>query len=150
SNLQPIVTYLANTISKSAGDAERKIPYSTVTGVNSTSELGPLFDAEGQPIRLADDEIALNRWAANQLEARVGDTITLKFYEPESIHGELREHDPIAFRLVHIAELETAEGELTAAADPSLTPELPGVTDQKSINDWDLPFELVETIHDSD
>jgi ABC-type antimicrobial peptide transport system permease subunit len=31
-----------------------------------------------------------------------------------------------------------------------LTPELPGVTDQKSINDWDLPFDLVERIRPQD
>jgi ABC-type antimicrobial peptide transport system permease subunit len=49
-----------------------------------------------------------------------------------------------------IAELETPDGKPTAAADPKLTPELPGVTDQKSISDWDLPFELTETIRSKD
>jgi ABC-type antimicrobial peptide transport system permease subunit len=54
------------------------------------------------------------------------------------------------FKLKAIVELETADGQPTPAADPKLTPELPGVTDQRSIRDWELPFELVETIRQED
>ena len=100
---------------------------------------------------MADDEIVLNRWAADDLKAKVGDKVTVTFYEPESTHGELREHaPPPTFTLRAIVELKTADGKPTAAADPKLTPELPGVTDQKSISDWDLPFELVEKIRPQD
>ena len=82
---------------------------------------------------------------------KVGDTITVSFYEPESTHGRLRERDPPPqFKLRAIVELETAEGQPTRAADPKLTPELPGVTDQESIDDWELPFELVEKIRPQD
>ena len=52
--LQPVVTYLANTISVGDGESQRKIPYSTITGVDSIGELGPLLDDAGQPIVLAD------------------------------------------------------------------------------------------------
>lgn len=150
-NLQPVVTYLANTISIGEDDAARKIPYSTITGVDSTADAGPLFDETGQPIRLADDEIVLNRWAADDLDAKVGDIVTITFYEPESTHGQLRDHEPPPrFKLRAIVELETSDGRPTRAADPKLTPELPGVTDQKSIADWDLPFELVEKIRPQD
>ena len=71
--VQPVVTYLANTIAAGEGDTQRKIPYSTITGVDSTPQLGPLLDEAGQPIVLADDEIVLNRWAADDLEVKVGD-----------------------------------------------------------------------------
>ena len=55
---------------------------------------------------LADDEIVLNRWAADDLEAKVGDAITVTFYEPESTHGQLREHEPPPqFKLRAIVEL---------------------------------------------
>ena len=149
--LQPVVTYLANTITRGEGDSQRKIPYSTITGIDSTKELGPLIDAAGEPILLADDEIVLNRWAADDLQAAIGDMIAVSFYEPESTHGRLKEHEPPPkFKLRAIVELENAEGQPTAAADPKLTPELPGVTDQESINDWELPFELVETIRQTD
>ncbi len=148
--LQPVVTYLANSLTVGSGDAERKIPYSTITGVDSLAGVGPLLDNAGQPIRLADDEIALNRWAADDLGAKVGDTVTVNYYEPESTHGVLREHaPPLRLRLAHVVELEKG-GKPTAAADPHLTPELKGVTDADSIGDWDVPFKLVEKIRPQD
>ncbi|MEO0529658.1 MAG: ABC transporter permease [Planctomycetota bacterium] len=139
---RPLVTantYLANTIRI----GERTIPYSTVAGVADSPELSP---ATG----LADDEIALTRWAADDLRASVGDTVTLTYYEPESTHGVLREAEPIELRLARIVELTDDSGEPTIANDPRWTPQLEGVTDAESINDWDLPFELVETIRDAD
>src|SRR5690606_37431175 len=75
-NIQHVSTYLANTI---RGDGKR-IPYSTVSGVDSTSELGPQVDAEGNPLAIADGNVVLNRWAADNLEANVGDEITLHYY----------------------------------------------------------------------
>jgi putative ABC transport system permease protein len=148
--LQPDVTYLANSLVVGSGTAEKKIPYSTITGVDSLAGIGPLLDAAGRPIRLADDEIALNRWAADDLAAKVGDTVTVNYYEPESAHGVLREHQPpLELRLARIVDLESG-GQPTAAADPHLTPELKGVTDRDSISDWDLPFKLVEKIRRQD
>lgn len=147
---QPVVTYLANTISAGEGKSQRKIPYSTITGVDSKLELGPLLDEAGQPVVLADDEIVLNRWAADDLKVKVGEPITVTYYEPESTHGKLHERSTTPLKLRAIVELETADGKPTLAADPKLTPELPGVTDQKSISDWDLPFELVEKIRPRD
>jgi ABC-type antimicrobial peptide transport system permease subunit len=144
--LQPVVTYLANTII--AGG--RKIPYSTVAGVDSTAALGPLRDGAGLPIELADDEIALNDWAADDLGAQVGDDITIRYYEPETTHGVLREGPPLVLRLRAIVPLADAAGRPTPAADPQFAPELPGVTDQESIESWKLPFELVETVRDED
>lgn len=147
---QPVVTYLANSLTVGGGGSERKIPYSTITGVDSLPGIGPLLDDEGQPIQLANDEIALNRWATDDLGAKIGDLVTVNYYEPESTHGVLREHaPPLVLRLAHIVELEH-DGRPTAAADPHLTPELKGVTDQDSIADWDLPFELVEKIRPAD
>ncbi|MEX2168833.1 MAG: ABC transporter permease [Pirellulales bacterium] len=144
--LQPVATYLANTLRH----GERTIPYSTITGVDSTAEVGPILDENGESIKLADDEIALNRWAADDLEANIGDTIDVTYYEPESTHGELREAKPQSLRLAAIVDLATPDGIRTKAADPLLTPRLKGVTDQQSISDWDLPFELVERVRRQD
>lgn len=147
---QPVVTYLANSLVVGSGESERRIPYSTITGVDSVAGIGPLLDSDGKPIELADDEIALNRWAADDLQAKIGDMVTVNFYEPESTHGVLREHQPpLELKLAAIVELQK-DGQPTAAADPKLTPELKGVTDQASISDWDLPFELVEKIRQQD
>jgi ABC-type antimicrobial peptide transport system permease subunit len=149
-SLQPVVAYLANTIVAGTPGAERKIPYSIVAGVDSVHGYGPVVNEVGQPIQLAENEIALNRWAADDLKVAVGDDVRITFYEPESTHGQLREHEPVVFKLRAIVELTGIGPRPNAAADPKLTPEMPGVTDQKSIDDWDLPFELVEKIRPED
>lgn len=146
SDIQPAVTYLANTIRL----REKSVPYSTVTGIDSTASVGPLYDNDGEPIVLGDDEVVLNDWAAERLDAQVGDEITITYYRPETTHGELTEASPLQLKLKAIVPLASEKGEPTPAADPQLTPELPGVTDQESINDWDLPFELVEKIEQAD
>jgi ABC-type antimicrobial peptide transport system permease subunit len=132
-------TYLANTIR--VGD--KSIPYSTVTGIEAAPGM-PALSPTG------DAEIVLNRWAADDLGAEVGDEVTITYYEPESTHGELKEAAPVTLKLTAIVDLVDANGNPTAASDPRLTPQLEGVTDAESINNWDLPFELVEEIRDQD
>ncbi|MCG8449782.1 MAG: ABC transporter permease [Pirellulales bacterium] len=144
--IQPVITYLANTISL----GERQIPYSTICGVDSLPQLGPLLEDSGKPITLDDDEIVLNDWAAEDLQAQIGDWLTVTFYEPETSHGQLQKAAPVKLRLRAIAPLVDETGQRTAAFDPGLTPSLPGVTDQQSITNWDLPFELVEPIRGKD
>ncbi|REK15876.1 MAG: hypothetical protein DWQ37_08665 [Planctomycetota bacterium] len=129
---QEIFTYLANTIASGG----KEIPYSTITAINFTDEppLGPFVTTDGKPAAaLADDEIALNTWAADDLGAKPGDDVTITYFEPESTHGKVIEAKA-TFRLREIVMLEGL------AADPDLTPSMPGVTDQLSIGDWDPPF----------
>ena len=146
-HVQPVSTYLANSIRL----GEKRIPYSTVSGVDSRLLLGPLLDNEGNPLIVPAGRVALNRWGAENLGAKVGDEITLHYYQPESTHGDLVEHDPsLKLKVSHIVDLVTPEGAPTAAADPKLTPQLEGVTDQESIADWDLPFTLEEEIRRED
>ncbi|MEX0938652.1 MAG: ABC transporter permease [Pirellulales bacterium] len=144
--VQPAITYLANTLSADG----TTIPYSTITGIHSTPMLGPLLTADGEPIVPADDEIVLNDWAASDLGVQPGDTVTLTYYRPESTHGQPEEAPPISLRLAAVVPLKRADGTVTMAADPHLTPELEGVTDQETIDQWDLPFELVEEIRPQD
>jgi ABC-type antimicrobial peptide transport system permease subunit len=127
-----VLTYLANTIA--LGD--KQIPYSTIAAMDFSTKppLGPFNDAAGKPIEpLADDEIVLNTWAAEDLGAKPGDTIEIVYFEPESTHGKVREAKA-AFKLKDIVPIAGL------AADPDLTPQMPGVTDQLSIGDWDPPF----------
>ncbi len=138
---QPVLTYLANYIE--AGDDRAKIPYSTVAALDLTTEppLGPFLDRDGKSIdAIGDGEIVLNRWAADDLAKQgvtvnPGDEIRLTYFKPESLHGRVEE-DTAPFKLKAIVEMKGA------AVDPDLTPELKGVTDQKSIADWDPPFEF--------
>jgi putative ABC transport system permease protein len=136
---QPIFTYLANYIR--TADSRGKIPYSTVVALDFTDQppLGPLVNPQGQPIEpLADDEIVLNSWAADDLSAQgapvhPGDTIELTYFEPESTHGRVVETSH-RFKLKDIAEFSGP------AEDRDFTPEVKGVTDEASIADWNPPF----------
>ena len=73
--IQPALTYLANTIAC----GEREVPYSTVTAIDFTEQppLGPFLSTDGKPVPpLADGQIAINSWTAEQLDAKPGDTMT--------------------------------------------------------------------------
>src|SRR5690606_39265820 len=94
-NALPIFTYLATAIGK--GEVpdqyqEPAVPYSTVTALDFSALAAPLLDQEGNPIQqIGPDEVVLNAWTAEQLEAQLGDTIYLKYFEPESAHGVSKE-----------------------------------------------------------
>lgn len=131
---QVALTYLANTIA--AG--EREIPYSTVTAINpvSAAPLGPLETIDGTALtHIADDEIVLNDWAADRLGARPGDSIRLVYFRPDSAHGRTEEAE-VELRLAAIVKLAGA------AADRHFTPDVKGITDERSIADWDPPFQF--------
>ena len=141
---QVALTYLANSITVAGSKAS--IPYSTVTGIDSLPPLGPLTsDTDGQPIGpMGADEIVLNSWAASDLADQgsslaVGARVELEFFEPETVEGEVRTRRA-AFRLKAVAPLAPPGQPLLTTNDPDLTPQLPGVTDQDSIGDWDPPF----------
>ncbi|UUO07939.1 FtsX-like permease family protein [Blastopirellula sp. J2-11] len=146
-----IFTYLATSIEKKATDDEA-IPYSTVTALDPASLAYPLLDATGEPIRmLAEDQIILNSWSAEQLGAAIGDRIEIAYFEPESSHGIAKETSH-QFQVAAITPLTQPDSPAsrrgpaefdqppTTANDPDLTPEVEGITDQDSIDDWDPPF----------
>lgn len=134
-----------------ASAPRRGIPYSTVSALDPAPG-NPLCDAQGQPLPpLAEDEIVLTSWAAEDLEAQVGDHVRLVYFEPETVHGQELERSAV-FRvraIVPLTEPRRGFGQRggpvfaqppTPANDPHLTPEVPGITDQASIADWDAPF----------
>ncbi len=155
--VEPALTYLANTIACGS----RQTPYSTITAVDfgARRPLGPfLWDPEGDrsmfsandahkkasvgrkmdqsptPIPTPDNgQIVLNQWAADDLEAKPGDTIRVTYFDPESTHGRHRERT-VELRLAAVCALAGA------ADDPNFTPSVEGVTDQLSMADWDPPF----------
>ena len=101
--VQPVLTHLANTIACN----DRETPYSTLAAVDFTEDgpLGSLQTTDGQPIGpIGDDEVVLNAWAAEDLQATVGDTIRITFFEPETTHGETLE-TTVELRLAAIAAL---------------------------------------------
>ncbi|HEY6404044.1 MAG TPA: ABC transporter permease, partial [Blastocatellia bacterium] len=109
------LTYLANTIR--VGD--REIPYSLVTGVDSGA---------------APSSVTLNDWAARDLGAKPGDELTFEYYVWKD-EGQL---DTKQAKL----KLESVVSMQGLAADRDLAPEYPGITEAKSLADWDPPFPI--------
>ncbi|MFM7107385.1 MAG: FtsX-like permease family protein [Planctomycetaceae bacterium] len=117
-----------------------EIPYSTVLGIDTTAlPGGDLVDDDGRPLAVpADDEIVIDRWMADDLAAQgrpvaVGDRLEVRFFLPETAHGKVEE-GTAGFRIAGIAAMRGA------AVDRDLVPEVEGVTDERSIADWDPPF----------
>ena len=116
------LVYLANTIAVGS----REIPYSTVAAEDF------IRAADGKPLPpLADDEVMLNSWAAEQLHAKPGDMVRIDYFQPESVAGRLREKS-VSLRFAGVAR--------SGDDQRTLVPPLPGVTDRSSMADWTPPF----------
>lgn len=165
---QPIFTYLANSIAKVVDEASspeldaNEIPYSTIAAVDPLEGLGPYVDANGIDIDVAAGQMVLNEWAADDLQAKIGDRIEVRYFAPETTHGEARE-ESAQFELAAILPLRkpmrpfqrrkpaTFDQMPYWSNDPQLTPTVAGVTDQESIDDWDPPFPFDSTrVRDQD
>jgi putative ABC transport system permease protein len=150
---QTAITYLADTIATKSNVAtdpseiEGGIPYSMVTGVDST----PAFPYLPAGEQLADNEIAINSITAEQLGIALGDAVSVYYLEPESSHGEaaMAQADftvkvilPLTEPIIPYDELGHREFTQppTRFNDPALTPEVEGITDQESIGEWKAPF----------
>ena len=161
---KPVFTYLANDIRKA--DAESGIPFSMVAGIDVDDDF-PLLDVAGNRIvQPGDGEIVLNQWSAKNLGVAVGDRMVIAWFDPETTHGKQTEQEAefvvsaIAaltepYEAIDVgrrgkvmpAKFDTAP---TLSNDPNLTPEVPGVTDAESIDDWDLPFETAGKLRPAD
>ncbi len=120
-----LFTYLANTIRKGGRD----IPYSLVTALD--------FESFGLPPANAGGElppVVLNRWAARDLEARPGDLLELDYYLWAE-QGQLLTRSA-GFRLSGVVPMD---GPL---ADRDLAPAYPGITESRTLVDWDPPFPM--------
>jgi hypothetical protein len=110
---QPLLSYLANSIR--VGD--RQVPYSLVTAMDRG---------------LAENEIQLTEWAAQDLKVKPGDTVTLEYFywEPSGALAT-RTAD---FKLASILPMAGT------AVDRDLVPEYPGITTADTMAGWDPPF----------
>jgi ABC-type antimicrobial peptide transport system permease subunit len=123
----PTLVYLANTIANGG----REIPYSVIAALDPTQTppLGPFLPPGAKGLK--DDEIVLADWKESPLKARLGDRITIRYFEPE---GQERAERTASFWLKGLVPLAGP------ADDPDLTPGFPGITDKLDIRAWDPPF----------
>ncbi|MFC1650122.1 ABC transporter permease [Candidatus Latescibacterota bacterium] len=117
-NARQIFSYFVNEISL----GERAAPYSFTSGISG--------------LDLEDDEILINEWLADDLNARRGDMIKLKYY----VLGQSRalEEETAVFRVQSIVPIK---GQY---ADRKLMPDFPGLSDAEKSRDWDpgIPVDL--------
>ncbi|GAB4142215.1 MAG: FtsX-like permease family protein [Thermogutta sp.] len=128
----PVFFYLLETVR--AGT--HAIYYATAAALElaPAPPLGPFPAPDGTPVATpGEDEVVLNTWAAEQLHVAVGDTVEVTWFDPEQTGGEVR-RTTRTFRVSGITAIAEA------ADDPKLMPEVAGLTDRRSIADWDPPF----------
>ena len=129
----PILTYLANELSTAGG----LVPYSTVAALNSTQSenFGGLHLIDNTPApSLLEDEILINQWAAEDLQAAAGDTINMTYFAVGA-QDQLYTTGSL-FRVKGIVAMRGI------GTDPAFTPEYPGIHDADNILDWDPPFPM--------
>lgn len=125
---EEIITYLVNTFRK--GDLET--PYSFMAA-------GPFTDDP----QANGNSIIINSWMADDLKAVVGDSIGISYF----VMGPLRQlkEEKRWFVVSQIVEMEDR------FADPTLMPDLPGLSDADNCREWDtgVPIDL-DKIRDKD
>ncbi len=128
----PLYTYLATSIRANG----REIPYSVITAADLgqgalASIPGGIRDPRRIQSPLPGNAIRLTDWAARDLGISVGDPVEIDYYLwLES--GQLATRSA-KFRL---SEILPASKDING----SMAPEIPGITEARSISDWDPPF----------
>jgi len=115
-----ILTYFVNKLR--VGD--RTTPYSTVTAMEPSADAGNLI-----PMDVQDDEILINQWLADDVGAKVGDSVELSYF----VLGPMRklQQQKTSFRIRAILPMDDL------AVDPELMPDFPGLADVNNCRDWD-------------
>jgi len=128
----PVATYLANTIAANG----KETPYSMVTGVDPAN-------VDFIPDDLGPNEIILNSWEAEDLSAKPGDSVTLKYFTLAP--GNQLAERSTTFTLKAVVPLAGA------AADKLWMPNFPGMAEADKTADWTpgLPLDLTR-IRDKD
>ena len=119
-------------------NASALIPYSMMSAV----EPGKVEFLEDE---WQNDQIALNQWAANDLNATLGDKIKVSYYTV----GERRKliESSKEFILKKILPLPTP---LPEEQESEWTPRFPGLSDAESCGEWDTGIPIVHKVRDRD
>lgn len=86
------------------------------------------------PMLLTDDEIIIHQWLADELQASVSDTVTIKYY----VMGQMRqlEERSRSFMVKYIIPMDHP------LCDPTLMPDFPGISGSENCRDWDPGFSV--------
>jgi len=122
-----ILTYFVNELR--CGD--RTTPYSMVTAMGHSQGPNSII-----PRDMQDDEIIINQWLADDLDAKAGDLLELTYFVVSPMRKLDREKS--TFRVRRILSMEGL------AIDPDLMPDFPGLAKADNCRDWDrgIPIDL--------
>lgn len=118
----PVFSYFVNQFQLD----NRTTPYSFVAGLPQ------------QMASIGDEEMVINQWLANDLQATVNDSVLLTYFEVGPLR-QLKEKSAW-FRVSKIVEQENQW------ADVDLMPDIPGLSDAGHCSDWEtgVPVDLSE------
>ncbi len=122
-----VLTYFVNELR--SGD--KTTPYSMVVAVSQSADAGGLM-----PEDMQDNEILINEWLAEDLDAKEGNEIELTYF----VLGPMRtlREEKTSFRIKAILSMDNP------AMDPNLMPDFPGLADAENCRDWEpgIPIDL--------
>lgn len=134
---EPVLTYFVNEISEKASSHEPQ-----VTSLNQSPSI-PYSFVSTIVYGLGANDIVLNKWAADDLDASVGDSVRLKYFEI----GPLRQlvEKTSTFMVQHVIPMDSE------LCDPERVPHLPGLSDAGHCREWEagVPINL-DAIRDKD
>ena len=134
-----VLTYLVNAIGKKSDlNVTSLIPYSMMSAVNPerVNFLG---------VEWENHHIALNQWAADDLNASIGDSISVSYYTV----GERRKliESSKTFELRKVLPMPNPVPEKEQS---DWTPRFPGLSDAESCGEWDTGIPIVHKVRDRD
>jgi len=124
-NAVGIFTYFVNGLSRGG----HTTPYSMVSALGGRTD-GGLFG------ELANDEIVINEWLADDLEVEPGDMLEMDYYGLGDTNTLIEKRH--AFRIRQVVPM------MGFAADATLMPPFPGLSDAENCQNWDpgIPVQL--------
>jgi putative ABC transport system permease protein len=99
---------------------------------DSAPQSRPDAEKDPRPLFANHPPIWLSRWAADDLQARIGDEVTLDYFLWSDADG--LSASSAKFTMVGVAPMNGIGG------DPTLTPDYPGISDAADMTSWDPPF----------
>jgi putative ABC transport system permease protein len=118
-SVQQVLTYVANSIRIN----DRVIPYSTIAAIDLAANTPPTEWSR---------PLFLNAWAAQDLGAKAGETVTLDYYLWSDEDG--LQTGSAEFTMAGVVPMDGPGG------DRTLTPDYPGISDAADMTSWDPPF----------
>jgi hypothetical protein len=92
-----------------------------------------------------DDQIALNRWAADDLNLTLGDRVSVSFYTVGERRKLIEKSKDFILKKILPMPSPVGEGE-----ESDWTPRFPGLSDADSCGEWDTGIPIVHDVRDRD